>query len=159
MYYKQTTKNKVSFVLFNISIQLINGVDFFLCRALFHWGSLTFDVHPAGVEFIQILNVRKSHWITVTSLGCNTNEVKVYDSLPACDVSFRAKQQIASLILSNDKKISVVIPDVQQQTNGNDCGLFALAFAFCLSSGQDPSDIVYEQGMYLFTGQSLLIHH
>ena len=86
--------------------------------------TLTFDAHPAGVKFIQILNVRKCHWITVTSVGCNMNEVKVYDSLPACDVSFRTKQQIASLILSDDKRIKVVIPDVQQQTNNDVCLFF-----------------------------------
>ena len=35
MYYKQTTKNKVSLVLLSILIQLINGVGFFLCRVRF----------------------------------------------------------------------------------------------------------------------------
>ena len=72
--------------------------------------TLTFDVHPAGVEFVQVLNVSNSHWITVTSIGCSSSEIKVYDSFPSCDVSSRVKQQIATLINSKEDKIKVVIP-------------------------------------------------
>ena len=30
--------------------------------------------------FIQILNIQKSHWITVSSIGCELGTVHVYDS-------------------------------------------------------------------------------
>ena len=108
--------------------------------------TLTFDVHPAGVNFVQVLNVNRSHWIMVTSIGCSKpNEVRVYDSLPSCDVPFRTKQQISSLLFSKCHEIQLVFPTVQQQHNSSDCGLFALAFAVSLCAGNDPSNTTYIQ--------------
>jgi len=31
-------------------------------------------------EFVQILNVQKSHWISVSNIGCGANAINVYDS-------------------------------------------------------------------------------
>ena len=51
---------------------------------------------------------------------------------------------------SKKNKVKVIIiPCVQQQTNSNYSGLFALAFAYSLSAGQDPSTIIYK-GKQLF---------
>ena len=30
--------------------------------------------------FVQILNVHKSHWISVSNVGCEANAINVYDS-------------------------------------------------------------------------------
>ena len=40
----------------------------------------TFDVH-ASKEFIQCLNLGGSHWITLSSIGCEPATVRVYDSM------------------------------------------------------------------------------
>ena len=34
---------------------------------------------------------------------------------------------------------------VQQQQGGTDCGLFAIAYAFSLASGEDPTRIKFKQ--------------
>ena len=31
-------------------------------------------------EFVQIMNVGRKHWVTVTNIGCGIDVVKVYDS-------------------------------------------------------------------------------
>ena len=109
--------------------------------------TLAFDVHPDGVKFVQVLNVHQSHWITVTSIGCDTSDhqVKVYDSLPSTDVPLRTKQQIGSMLFSNFHEIKMLFPNVQLQQNSNDFGLFALAFAVSLCAGQDPLTTTYIQ--------------
>ena len=33
---------------------------------------------------------------------------------------------------------------VQQQTNGSDCGVFAVAFATCLVYGQNPCNVTFD---------------
>ena len=33
-------------------------------------------------EFVQVLNVRHCHWITVSTIGCPKGQVNVFDSLP-----------------------------------------------------------------------------
>jgi len=40
--------------------------------------TLSMDVHKG--EFIQILNVGKVHWVTVSTIDCNPGVIKVYDS-------------------------------------------------------------------------------
>ena len=38
-----------------------------------------FQVHSG--EFVQIVHVRKSHWCVVSTVGCESGVVRVYDSL------------------------------------------------------------------------------
>ena len=38
-----------------------------------------FQVHTG--EFVQIINVRKKHWCVVSTVGCESGCVRVYDSL------------------------------------------------------------------------------
>ncbi len=83
-------------------------------------------------EFVQILNVRGSHWVTVSNIGCEQNCIKVYDSIPYGDLSSRARKQISALICSDANQIIMKFPSVQQQKGGSDCGLFAIAFAATL---------------------------
>lgn len=111
--------------------------------------TLAFDVHVAGSQFVQVLNVSRNHWIMVTSIGCDVpNQVKVYDSLPSMDVPWRTKQQIASLLFSNCHEIKLLFPNVQLQQGSMDCGLFALAFSVSLCAGQDPSTTNYIQNQF-----------
>ena len=97
---------------------------------------LTFDIQKG--EFIQILNVSNNHWIMTTSIGCQKGQVYVFDSLPSGDVPMRTKQQIATILCSEDKEITLRFPTVQIQQGGNDCGLFAIAFSVSLCYGENP---------------------
>ena len=42
-------------------------------------------------------------------------------------------------------RFNLAIPSVQQQKGGNDCGLFALAFAYELAQKRNPSLITFKQ--------------
>ena len=65
----------------------------------------TFDVHGSN-EFVQILNLGRSHWITVSSIGCNTGTVKVYDSLNLMLTS-AVKKVIADLVHTTSKTFKI----------------------------------------------------
>ena len=96
-------------------------------------------------EFVQIINVRKNHWITVTNIGCISSHIKVYDSIPSGNISSRAIQEICAMIFSDAKEITLNFPPVQSQRGGSDCGLFAIAFATTLCTGFDPVHLLYNQ--------------
>ena len=92
----------------------------------------------------QILNVYGSHWLTISNIGCPTGTINVYDSLPNCYLSSDTKRQIAAILfLTDQRKITVNFVDVQIQSNGSDCGVYALAFTTSLYCGDDPSKINY----------------
>ena len=46
--------------------------------------------------------------------------------------------------MTKEPQIEVLHIDVQQQRNTKDCGLFALAFATALCSGQEPRHLSFE---------------
>ena len=46
----------------------------------------------------------------------------------------------ARMIKCEDEELMVKLMPVQHQTSGNDCGLFALAFATDFAGGIDPSE-------------------
>ena len=95
-------------------------------------------------SFVQILNTYDSHWVCVTSIGCKPNMVKVYDSMRTGDVSTSTKECIATLLNCQSKFVYILFPEVQQQSDAASCGLFALAYAYSLCEGLDPSQLVYE---------------
>jgi len=103
---------------------------------------LAMDPQPG--EFVQVLNVSQSHWITVSTIGCPAGSVNVYDSLH-WKLSSHTKKVLADLMRTEDKAITVNYTDVQWQSGASDCGLFALAFATSLCTGQDPVTTLYDQ--------------
>lgn len=108
--------------------------------------TLTYTIEKG--EFVQIINVRGSHWITISNIGCLQNHINVYDSIPYGDVSLRVKQQICALVFSNAKEIILHFPNVQSQKGGIDCGLFSIAFATTLCTGFHPADLQYNQSYF-----------
>lgn len=100
-------------------------------------------VTPAISEFVQIVNTGV-HWICLSTIGCPTGFVKVYDSLgsrPSATAILTASQ----MLFHDGKEITVSNQKVQQQNGGSDCGLFAIAFATTLCFGCDPVDWKYDQ--------------
>ena len=95
-------------------------------------------------EFVQILNVNNSHWLTISSIGCPKGTINVYDSLSSNGLSTRTMRVIAGILFVTDqRKITINHIDVQTQSNCSDCGVFSLAFATSLCQGEDPSIISY----------------
>ena len=59
--------------------------------------------------------------------------------------SSHTKKVLADLMRTKDKAITVNYTDVQWQSGTSDCGLFALAFATSVCTGQDPTTTLYDQ--------------
>ena len=51
------------------------------------------------------------------------------------------------IVFTKNKYFTVGIANVNKQSGGNDCGLFAAAYITSIAHGQDPSSIVYNQGL------------
>ena len=103
----------------------------------------TFEIE-ASRPFIQCLNLSGSHWITISTLQCPQDTVRVYDSLNMLLPS-SIERVIADLMHSSNKTITVEYANVQQQHGGNDCGLFAAANARALCAGEDPVAYNFDQ--------------
>ena len=95
---------------------------------------------------MQILNVNRNHWITISSVGAEPNSINVYDSLN-CYFNDKALRSFAYMARNfiDGSVLMVARKAVQQQRGGNDCGPMAIAFAYTLCSGGDPSKVRYSQ--------------
>lgn len=79
------------------------------------------------------------------ALNCRL-EVSIYDSLHGVDKNKHQKirypinvEQSVCQLMKPRKDVTFLVDDVQQQEGGNDCGLFAIAFATLLCVGRDPA--------------------
>lgn len=100
----------------------------------------------ATTNFVQILNVDRSHWVCVSTKFSPPSTVNVFDSSyqKGKSLTFSTKEAIAAMIKSHDKVIKLHFPAVQQQPDTSSCGLFALANAYTLCEGKDPVSINYD---------------
>ena len=113
------------------------------------------DMNKRG--FVQILNLDYIHWLTISNIfSTHANEVKVYDSFfnnssnsPIADL---IRSKLNNLIMSPSErslneqiKLNCSVEFVQQQSNISLCGVFAIAFAFDLCFGVDPTTRIYEE--------------
>lgn len=88
-------------------------------------------------EFVQVLHVSDSHWITISNIGCTSDSVSVFDSAYAF-IDMDGKKQVCSLMKPTGDVLFMEFVNIQHQGNGSDCGLFALACATDLAYGRDP---------------------
>ena len=93
-------------------------------------------------EFVQILNTGSYHWVCVSSNGCQRGMVNLYDSLYHDVIEMEVTDQVQSLMA--DSFIGITNKPVQQQKNGSDCGIFAIAFATSLVYGSNPQDFTFD---------------
>ena len=98
-----------------------------------------------NIESGEFVNIARSHWITILMIGCSPGVVNVFDSLPSTDLPKRAKEQITSIISTAEKQFMLHFQAVQTQAGGDDCGVFAIAFAASLCFGLGPITTVYKQ--------------
>ncbi|KAL5491289.1 hypothetical protein EMCRGX_G016548 [Ephydatia muelleri] len=103
----------------------------------------TFDVQR-NLDFVQCLNIKDNHWITVSAASSIPDTINVYDSLNGT-LTEPLKQIIADLMHSAGKQITVQYVSVQYQKGSQDCGLFAIAFACEICFGKDPSSVTFVQ--------------
>jgi hypothetical protein len=89
----------------------------------------------SGKKIAQIHHTGQSHWVVSVNDNNAAHEVHVFDSLNG-HLTTSLQIQIAQIYRSrfkNSNHIPIKLPKVQRQTNGNDCGVFAIAFLveFC----------------------------
>ena len=138
-----------------ITDTVVNAAQMLLQKAYPHIGglqdtvlaeTLAFDIQRG--EFVQVLNICRNHWITVTNINCKAGIIAIYDSVPSGRVPSRTRDQIAAMIFCEDKAFTLQFQPVQVQRGSSDCGLFALAFATSLCAGENPERINYVQHLF-----------
>ena len=102
---------------------------------------MSFQVHRD--EFVQIINIRNSHWCTFPSIGCGEGVVNVYDSLYP-SVSKSTLKLIASLVFRRASKLVVRMMDVGKQCIRSDCSFLAIAFVYDICSCNDPCRVKFD---------------
>ena len=93
-------------------------------------------------EFIQILDTGHSHWVSINSIGCHEGHITLYDSLYNNIISTEVEEQVKSLL--SGRECQILVAPVQQQGNGSDCGVFAIAFATCFVYFIDPITVDFD---------------
>ena len=107
------------------------------------------DFQRHEILFIQITNrshnsnTKGTHWLTVSNINCMEYEVGVYDTAFRDDLPLIEQLVVASLVKTKQKVLKVKFSNVYMQTNGNDCGLYAIANATALAFGRNPSKEQY----------------
>ena len=104
-------------------------------------------------EFIQILHDGHGHWLMVSNIGAKDHtELLVYDNMyPTVGSVVKQQNLIAALLACSETTIKLKMMDVQIQTGGSDCGLFAIAFSIALINGEQP-------GRFFFNHNAMRSH-
>ena len=96
--------------------------------------------------FVQILHVDNNHWICITGFP-EKSEVWYFDSLNST-LSSSTVHTIAKMLKTQDEEFLIHTKNAQKQPNGNDCGLFAIAFATDIVNNIDPSEQRYDNNSF-----------
>jgi hypothetical protein len=99
------------------------------------------ELTPLDSKFIQVLHLpKKQHWICVSNINrASDSELLIYDSMSSRKPSlpFSLQEKMAALMRPKHD-IRLIWLDVKQQDNSVDCGVYAIAAAVALCSGQAP---------------------
>ena len=104
------------------------------------------------------------HWVAISTYGCDQDEIYLMDNLFNGRIAKHTKKQVCSILNYTATEIKVNVLTVQQQSNGVDCGIYALAFCFyILSKKTNPITVFSNQGksrshlLHCLTPKKLLI--
>ncbi len=95
-----------------------------------------------STNFVQIININRTHWVCVSNVGCEQGAVNGYESLP-CIKSATLAVQVSVIIRSPTTKIKLSFVDIQ--IGGLDCALFAIACTTVICYVLDPSTCSCDQ--------------
>ena len=102
-------------------------------------------IAPGDRDVVQIHHTRGNHWVVSAAVD---GVVCVYDTLYdtlAPDLRKQLCEVYGRYFCSDAGKLVVVLPGVGKQRGSVDCGLFAIAIAYELCRGNDPSNVVFQQ--------------
>ena len=104
--------------------------------------AMTFVVEQR--PYVQVLHdSTQKHWLTISNIGAeDPASVLVYDSL-FHQCSPHVQQQVAAISRTKSSQINAHFVDVQCQSGGSDCGLFAIAYATSICFGTHPEKQSY----------------
>jgi hypothetical protein len=98
-----------------------------------------------STKYLQFLHVNNCHWILIANTGeFPMNVVQIYDSLYT-SVSNATKKNICNFVNVAENELVLKVMNVQQQSDGSSCGVFAAAFAVSLAFGCDPTHLIFFQ--------------
>lgn len=91
-----------------------------------------------AMEFIQIFNVNRNHRVTISTIGCTSSTISVWQlSREVTETQDEGGGQSTLCILQcKNKNIRVIYENVQKQYGESDCGCFAVIFATSLCYGK-----------------------
>ena len=85
------------------------------------------------------------NWVLVVKGFSQPEHVLVYDSMPrTLWDNAHVLSCMSSLLKTPEKEMTYLVKTCQQQGNGFDCGVFAIAFARNLENGEDPATRLYD---------------
>ena len=104
---------------------------------------------PNGKHKMGLL-YKSSTSATATGLLCQPSTappatIRVYDSMGI--LAGGVKRQVTTIMRVEVDTITIEVMDVCRQTNGNDCGLYAIANAYQLCNHKDPATCSWEEEM------------
>ena len=95
--------------------------------------------------FVQIILAFDNHWICVSNIGCPAGAVRLFDSMYKNRSNALLKKQLAWMLHTEEKNLTLEWPCSSKQKGNNDCGLYALANAIVLCSSLDPQNCRFIQ--------------
>ncbi|CAF0949225.1 unnamed protein product [Brachionus calyciflorus] len=118
-------------------------------------------INPSNDQ-IFVLNANNNHWLILTNIDPTDESEKyldefddqnmlfigrkwfIYDSLNDAN-NVKSTKSIFKFLYPEQEVHTVNMVQVKSQFGTNDCGLFALAYAYDFSLGRDPSNFFYDQ--------------
>lgn len=115
-------------------------------QSVLNWQKKGTPFFDTGEEHIQLMHDGGSHWLMSFS---SNDRVQICDSLYT-NLTHVTKKCLKALYKSQvekNGKLSVTIVPVQKQSDGCNCGLFAIAFATDILHGLCPIDSYFDVSM------------
>lgn len=106
--------------------------------------ALSFE-QALGCPYLQVLLENNNHWVVISTVGCPSNTVRIFDSMNSMNLSTANKRVVADFLRTDSDFIVLEYIHVQYQIGASDCGAFAIAFATSICFAEDPHVVIYEQ--------------
>ena len=107
-----------------------------------------FDVIPTEKNYIQILHDSSLHWVCVANMESRKKDNEMhylFNSLKTKRISKDVIAQIASDAYHPGPQLTILSKSVQQQGNGVECVVYAIAFATSLAYDSNPEKESYDK--------------
>ena len=107
-----------------------------------------FDVIPTEKNYIQIMHNSSLHWVCVANMESRKKDNEMhylFNSLKTKRISKDVTAQIASDAYHPGPQLTILSKSVQQQGNGVDCGVYAIAFTTSRAYGSNPGKESYDK--------------